>query len=330
MLRHALTLSVATLLAVVAPAQEPTLVLSEHGVVTELAVAVDGQNLVPVASTMHGVIDAKLIRVPGRAALAVTWKEVDRGTPAGQWYALSLDGRTFLAPKSTQYELQLRYAAFDPLADEPAIPDAFRGQDQHLWIVQYATQGIEAYRDVLRQLGVEIHLFLAWHSNVVEMDARTAALVATLPFVRWVGAYHPAYKLDGRLMSELLANTRDSEPRRLNLLTTRRGPVGQEPIVAAVAALGGAVEATGGSGSPHTTGGSPPRDRPRPARDGSGEGASVLPESPEECDGANRGRSGGGGNGEGRAGDDMGLDIGIRVCGKKLNLIGLNKNHLFI
>lgn len=245
MLRVTLLIAAIVSLCLPASGQAPSIHLEQRGLATQLSVHVGGQQ-VAVGATMLDVIDARVHTVPGHKALAVSWKEVAAsGQPAGQWYAISPDGVRFLAPKETSYELRLRYATFDPLAGEPAIPHAFTGQNQNLWIVQYATQGIEPYRDVLRQLGVEIHLFLAWHSNVVEMDARTAAIVAALPFVRWVGPFHPAYKLDEKLMAEMLAAPDPTRPVRVNILTTRRGALGQEPVVQRIAGLRGSVDATG-------------------------------------------------------------------------------------
>ena len=223
-------------LALPAAAQSPTLSVEENGQTTRLLLRRGPQTTV-VRTTDAAVEGAHLRAVPGSSNLAVTWEE--SGTP---YYAISLDGARFHEAKATSYDLALRLGDFDPTRRELTLPAALRAETgNRLFIVQYWTQGLESYRRSIRDAGGAIHLFLARHANVVEMDPRAAAAVRELPFVRWVGPYHTAYKLEEGLSAMALAA---AGPRqlRVNLLTMRRGPRGQDPVIARILEMGASVD----------------------------------------------------------------------------------------
>jgi subtilase family protein len=179
------------------------------------------------------------LRVPGKRAVARVWNA--RG-PDGRevpHYSVSADGERFTAALATDYELRLRYERFDPLAGEPAVPAELRASPANrLWIVQCRTQVLEDWRAALREAGAEIHFFLANHAEVVALEPSELAAVRALPFVRSVTPFHPAFKLEEELLTEL-ARGRSGEV-TVNLLTTRRGE--HAPVVRWVEARGGRIE----------------------------------------------------------------------------------------
>jgi hypothetical protein len=179
------------------------------------------------------------IAVPGSPARARLWTEPDAAGRSLPHYSLSLDGQRFSAPRATSYELELRYRRFDPLHSSPAMrPELCAAPGSRLFIVQYWTQGIEPYRARLRELGGEIHLFLANNANVVELAPGELSAVRALPFVRAVTPFHPAYKLEEELLLGLEQGR--SGPITVNLLTLRRG--GHAPVVDWIEAHGGTIE----------------------------------------------------------------------------------------
>src|SRR5512134_1500806 len=135
----------------------------------------------PVASVVHaqaarGAPEVREIRVPGKRAVARVWDE--RAVPH---YSVSLDGQRFTAATATDYELRLRFGAFDPLAREPEVPAGLRASPgNRLHVVQCWTQVLEDWRAALREAGAEIHLFLANHAQVVEADESVLARVRAL------------------------------------------------------------------------------------------------------------------------------------------------------
>jgi serine protease AprX len=227
-------------LAAVSLAQTPGVDVLRAGDVTRLSVETARGDQVAIRETRHEVMDAVFRTVPGSPARAVTWTELDPGTGATpSFYSLSLDGLSFTEAIETSYEILLRHGQFDPLVAVPEVAPTLRALPaSRLWIVQYWTQGIDAYRDVVRALGGDIHLFLANHANVIESGPDAVELLRAQPFVRWVGPYHPAYKLEEALVAEQSGREGAPPLRRVNLLTTRRGPAGHEPVAALLAAMG--------------------------------------------------------------------------------------------
>ncbi len=172
--------------------------------------------------------------------VAITW-EVE-GRP---WYAVSLDGGlTFGRPRSTPWELTLRYGTFDPLQDaEPEVePFLMARADHRLFIVQYVAKGLEPWREEIRAMGAEDLRFLAWHANIWRMDLETAARVAELPFVRWVGAFHPAYKMEDAILADWRAG-RLTEPARYRIVVGAWGLADKQIVAGRVEEIGGTVEA---------------------------------------------------------------------------------------
>jgi hypothetical protein len=156
---------------------------------------------------------------------------------------VSPDGHRTSPPKRASYDLLLRYGHHDPLLEQPVVPAWLdTSSTGNLWIVQYWTQGLEAYRQTIRNLGGQIHLFLANNANVVELSPHAVAALQALPFVRTVSCYHGAYRLDEELLREQQRGWSQTPTRRVNILTTRRGPAGQEPVASRVRSLGGRVD----------------------------------------------------------------------------------------
>lgn len=169
----------------------------------------------------------------------VMWARWEEGASA--WYAVSLDGGvTARTVRAADDEVRLRYATFDPLTDgEPAMTAALRATSGKLWIVQYATRGIEPYRDLVEARGGEILWFIPGSCDLVRMDERAVAAVSELPFVRWVGRYHTAYRIDAETRDRILAG--DAVPAVYNVNVTVSGPAEKAAVAAHVEALGGTV-----------------------------------------------------------------------------------------
>lgn len=114
--------------------------------------------------------------------------------------------------------LHLDYGVFDPLQGAPVVPGALAsGNDTNLYIVQFDYAFIDADRDALRSLGGKLHSPLPNNALIVRMDATQAAKAASLDGVRWVGPFHPAYRLEPELRSELLSG-RPMPTRKYNMV----------------------------------------------------------------------------------------------------------------
>ncbi len=198
--------------------------------------------LFTLASLACGLVaqDATAISIPGPSGNTLArLVEVD----GALGFTLTRKDGTWTAPTVADYRLGLRYATFDPLAGEPAIPAPLSARpDSELFIVQYHTQALQAYRDVIKGAGGECLLFLANYANVYRMDAALAAEVQRLPFVRAIVPFHPAYKLEEPLLAAATADDAGSRWVRVNLLTMTRDLADKVAVSEFVEGLQGRVE----------------------------------------------------------------------------------------
>ncbi|HZH35125.1 MAG TPA: S8 family serine peptidase, partial [Pyrinomonadaceae bacterium] len=194
--------------------------------------------------TERTISDTKIIQLPESNGKAIIWQEqgVGRKIP---FYALSTDGKNVSRVQETSYDLMLRYASFDPLVSAPETPSALSAKTdggENTYIVQFVTQPLEEYRAAIKNLGGKNYIYLPNHAQLVKMDAATKANVEALPFVRWVGHYQPAYKLEEFLLDSLSRNS--LQPARYNVMVLERGKTMQDELAANIRALGGKVDLT--------------------------------------------------------------------------------------
>lgn len=96
--------------------------------------------------------------------------------------------------------IRLQYATFDPLKGEPNIPTNLRASSQagagyRYYIVQLSGPVYESQKAQIQQAGGVIFDYIPDYAFIVHLDEQSRQVVSSLPFVRWVGYYQPAYKL---------------------------------------------------------------------------------------------------------------------------------------
>ncbi len=173
------------------------------------------------------------------------WDPPAGDAPAATHYAISLGGGVFSPPRAASYRLHLRHGSFEPRAAAPAPPiePGFEAAgDTNLYIVQFATQPLEAYRAELRHAGATVHSFLPRQSHVVRMDPDVVDVVAAMPFVRWVGAFHPAYRLETPYLRDAARGDRLFDTRKFNIMVFEPGMTQKEAVAAHIRAIGGSVD----------------------------------------------------------------------------------------
>ena len=98
-------------------------------------------------------------------------------------------------------QVQIRFASFDPATETPDIPVTLRSaRNQSMRIVQFVGIPTEEGRQAIALAGGKIIGYLPSNSYVVRMTAEQAAVVRLSSMVRWVGDYHPAFRLDPALI----------------------------------------------------------------------------------------------------------------------------------
>ena len=151
------------------------------------------------------ILNERFISIPNSLILLRLWDERQQTGEILPFYSISVDGGvSFVRTVQPSYELGLRYAHFDPLDGEPSIdPLLTANENTHLFIVQFVTQPLQEFRDAITAYGGVVRHYIAHYAFLVEMDEEAVSLVESLPYVRWVGAYHPAYRLEEFMVDNL-------------------------------------------------------------------------------------------------------------------------------
>jgi hypothetical protein len=182
--------------------------------------------------------------VPGTDTVVRTVRDA-----SGHHASFSRDrGQTWQRLPDVQTDLNLRYARFDPLVQgEPTIPNGLGAPaSNRLFIVQFATEAIDEFRHDLAVLGAERRAALPHQAYLVRMDRATATQVAAKPYVRWVGDFHVAYKLDAAILGTVLAGA-DSSERMYNVVMV--DPLrDRQQTLARIEAVGGTAQPDSGMG----------------------------------------------------------------------------------
>ncbi len=213
------------------------------------ALALPGQ--APFHVTGRPVSSVRAIGVAGTPTVVMLWDERAPGGGLAHHYAISLDGRTTTTVRDTEYVVRLRYRNFDPLAEgEPAVPPALAaGPECRVYLVQFWCTPLESMRQAVAAAGGTVLGFLGDHTHLVRMDAQRVGEVRALPFVRWVGANHPAYRVEEALVPVLSAPELDSDaPVRYSIEVHERGLEQQNAVEQRVVALGGTVQSVNPEG----------------------------------------------------------------------------------
>ncbi len=192
------------------------------------------------------VFDLEQAQTPGGDAILIAWREA---TPQGEvaYSAISLTGQRIDRVAPTDNTIRLRYAEFDPSRVTPAVPGQLSAApDNDAYIVQFIGQPVEAADLALEAAGATILRTLHDHARIVRMSPAALAEIEAMDIVRWVGEYHPAYKLEEEILQPIMlggafasvGTTRYS----IELLTD--GNVAMDRAVAITQALGGAIDLT--------------------------------------------------------------------------------------
>jgi len=215
------------------------LVIRGNGPTTELALLGEAA----FHSTPAAVTDARLVEVPGSALLLALWNEHAPGGPPVPHYAFSFNGQTFAFARETSYEIKLSPTEFDPLLGVPDVSPSLRADPSgQLFIVQFVTQPLEEFRQEIRRLGGTVYGFLPNNAHVVKMNEMTRGQVQALPYVRWVGPYHPAYRLEG-FLRENLDQAGVLFPLQIYNVGVFESGLGQKNLVAQrITQIGGTIE----------------------------------------------------------------------------------------
>lgn len=185
---------------------------------------------------------ARVVTLPDLGVAFASW---DAPGPAGIEHrvALSKDGGATWAPSDAMsYAIPLRAGRLVPGVTAPSVPENLRSRPgDRLFIVQLETKGLPELRRAVESAGARLLWYLPDHAWIARMDPARVAAVLSLPFVRWVGPYEPAYKIDPEILAEVTTRNASLPPERYHLETFARGPEEKALLARDVRAAGGEV-----------------------------------------------------------------------------------------
>jgi hypothetical protein len=193
-----------------------------------------------IRQTQNAVSNVERLSVGDSNSTVFIWNEQGSAEKPSTFYSISLDGKTVSPAAEARYKVLLRYAEFDPLESVPNVPENLasrNGGGDDVYIVQFKTQTIDGYINALESFGAKVYKYLPDYSYIVRMDATTREKTLSLPFVRWIGKYEPAYKIDPDIIATLSPGTKRSN--RYNIMMLDRGAAMQNDAGSVIESIGG-------------------------------------------------------------------------------------------
>ena len=203
--------------------------------------------LVGAASLAQAAERHRFVRVPAAAGPGLDMLDLRPvrayDYPAFRWLELSEPDYTALARSGVAFEpdagagtVQVAGFRFDPVVDgEPWLPADLRsnGAAPSLRLVQLVAPATDVWRAELERSGARVLQYYPHHAYLVWSTPEAAAAAAALPFVRWQGPLHPAYKIGAELIG------RQGRLRNVDVTVYDDGRF--DATLAALRALGGEI-----------------------------------------------------------------------------------------
>lgn len=113
------------------------------------------------------------------------------------------NGKSWSEPRKMDYEIILKTDVFDPLIEEPEIPSELKlHESQGYYIVQLKSRLVQEWYDTMDVIDGTIYDYIPNNAFLVEMNEDVKKIVEDMPYTRWIGFYHPAYKIQKGLMDK--------------------------------------------------------------------------------------------------------------------------------
>jgi hypothetical protein len=226
-------------LAVAQPAT-PRVVLRQ----TDAGVGMSLGNADPFYVTQRPVLNQRTVEVGGTPVVLVLWEEQLPEGGAVPFYGISFDGREVDYVRQTSYALKMLGGDVDPLVAVPSVRSPLAaGLNTNLYLVQFLTQPFDDTHAAIESRGGKVYNYFPNHAYIVRMDPAVRANVAALPFVRWVGPYHPAYRLEPFLLENMDRAEQVYPSQRYNILVFEPGNEQKNLVGTRITAIGGTVDA---------------------------------------------------------------------------------------
>ncbi len=192
-------------------------------------------------------LDPRTVPVPEAGLTLELWDERGADGRLTSYTAIAgEDGVLKGRPRAAGTAVELADFRFDPLVDgEPSLPPSLvAAPDNRLFLVQLLATPLPELQAAIVGEGAAIHRHYTQHTLLVEIDPALRGAIESLAFVRWVGPYHPAYRIEGALREAVAGEGPGLPTQRYSIMLTRRGGAAQEALGERIRALGGTVVLT--------------------------------------------------------------------------------------
>ncbi len=137
--------------------------------------------------------------------------------------------------KDWDFIIYLKASAFDPLKSEPKISSALKyNGENNYYLIQCKGPIQPQWIEDIWALDARVLGYIPQYTYVLHMGDEARKAVEGLPFVRWIGIYQPAYKIQEELLQK--------EGRiELNVLVFKDSPINLQKVRIQLKALGGEI-----------------------------------------------------------------------------------------
>jgi hypothetical protein len=180
--------------------------------------------------------NGKIVKVEGSSVLFSEWQEDGQ-----RFVQISKDGGATWSEARAVIDQRPYQARSQTSGESTSATTKEQGVDgnNRVFVVQFKTQSLSEWRRLLREAGVEVLSYVPHNAHLVRMEADQVSEVEAMPFVSWVGAYEPEFRVAPELMADLADE--DVTTRRFRLMTYVAGTEDKTALAAEVAAVGGVV-----------------------------------------------------------------------------------------
>lgn len=85
---------------------------------------------------------------------------------------------------------------FDPINETPIIPDELKAdKDNDIFLLQLQGPILREWKNILKEKGIKIYAYIPEYAYLVKIEPSKIEEIKNLNFVRWIGDYHPYYKI---------------------------------------------------------------------------------------------------------------------------------------
>ncbi|MBZ0111203.1 MAG: S8 family serine peptidase [Thermoanaerobaculia bacterium] len=209
-----------------------------------LSVILSLSGLWGVSSPAEAESNSRVIVVPDKGIEIQLWDETNQAGEVDSYVRVVRNGQVVGRTRATRDEVQLAGVSFDPLTDGmPAVAETLQARDDNrLFLVQLFASALPEFQQEIREQGGAIHRYYTEHTLLVEMEPATKAEVESLPFVRWVGPYAPAFRVESALRDALTGDAPDLADERYSIMTLRRGGEAKQEVAQRIQELGGRID----------------------------------------------------------------------------------------